>query len=123
MSGGKQRTRPVAQDRPIKELLPYYPGYVQHGTLADEGAASMRGAVSMKVTSEMVDRAASMLADFKHPTGKRAVRNALEHALADVPELNVCEVCKLCLVPQAPRCEKHAHTEPGDEEWERDFEP
>jgi hypothetical protein len=40
----------------------------------------------VKVTDEMVDRAASTLSDFKHPTGKRAVRNALEAALVDVPE-------------------------------------
>lgn len=40
----------------------------------------------MKVTNEMVDRAARMLANFAYPTGKRAVRNALEAALADVPD-------------------------------------
>jgi hypothetical protein len=31
---------------------------------------------------------------------------------------DVCEVCKVCLEVEVPRCERHARTEPGDPEWE-----
>lgn len=37
---------------------------------------------------------------------------------AKLAKANICEVCKDVLAPQPPRCEKHVHTEPGDDDWE-----
>lgn len=47
-----------------------------------------------------------------------SVQETIAKALRDG---NVCEVCGVCLEPQAPRCEDHVHSEPGDPEW--DYEP
>lgn len=39
------------------------------------------------------------------------------------PRLDACEVCGDCLMPEPPRCEKHAHTEPGDDDWPEEETP
>lgn len=44
-------------------------------------------------------------------------RATIAQAQREHEERDVCEVCGDCLMPRPPRCERHAHTEPGDEEW------
>lgn len=50
-------------------------------------------------------------------SARKLFREALEELGGDF-----CEVCCVGLMPQPARCENHAHTEPGDEEWEKHAE-
>lgn len=47
-----------------------------------------------------------------------ALRALLTEAQAALGDGDVCEVCLVCLDVLPKRCERHAHTEAGDPEWD-----
>lgn len=50
----------------------------------------------------------------------RALEKRAKRAEEKLAQADVCEVCGDCLLPDPPRCERHAHTERGDDEWSDD---